>query len=202
MIGLLPQGALEVLDRVGISFVFVLLLPAQEVIERRLRAKLLGLGKLRPAPALSPLSARHAAFLMWYAREWLGLQPSALSSTLSARSTLAAPGGRRLGQNQEHLVTAFLDLGLLFARERAGKFAERPAAVVSVLPEDAEGLFGRLRVSSRLVGSMSPVNCVSRKSASLRRSRKWRKRFWTGRAPAVQPAERFRPRWPVRLRRA
>ena len=43
------------------------------------------------------------------------------SRILSARIDLSrALGGRRLGQDQEQLVAAFLDVGLLFARERLG----------------------------------------------------------------------------------
>ena len=70
MVGLLSQGDLEVLDRIGQSMALVLLLTAQEVIERGLGANVLGLGELSSlaGPIVSCAPGRDA-FLRWYARE-------------------------------------------------------------------------------------------------------------------------------------
>ena len=60
MVGLLPQGDLEVLDRIRPAMALVLLLPAQEIIEGGLGADALGLGEFPslPGPIILPRQER------------------------------------------------------------------------------------------------------------------------------------------------
>ena len=59
--------------------------------------------------------------------------PQSVGALEDLEGTVDLPGllgGHRFGQDQQQLVAAFPDLGLLFARERRGKIAERPVTLV------------------------------------------------------------------------